>query len=184
MASEIENVVQHFKSFFEGHEFEVLTWDTGPIKKVIPEFEVIKFSPGEKCKQWVYCSVGASTIEHGASGRYEFVVVSPFETERMIEILAMVTYFHLQHGLEYTDTVPIGEPWLEGSLCENWLVSLPYPFDQGLELMPSNHARVAWLLPITNAEREYIAENGLEALERQFDEVGLKHWEIDRVSVV
>lgn len=184
MASEIENITEHFKSYFEGHEFEESTWDVGPIKEVIPEFKVIKFSPGEKCEQWVYCSVGASKVEHGKAGRYEFMVVSPIETERMVQMLAMVTYFHSQHGLEYTETVPIGEPWLEGSVCENWLVSLPYPFAQEIELIPANRARVAWLLPISNVEREYIAENGLEALERQFDEANLKHWEIERPSVV
>lgn len=184
MASSKEDILQHFKTFFKGHKFELETCDRGPIKELIPDFGVIKFAPGEKCDQWVYCSVGASKIEHGKSGRYEFMIVSPIETERMVDMLAMTTYYHSQHGLEYTATVPIGEPWLEGSLCENWLVSLPYPFAHELELIPANRTRVAWLVPISNVEREYIAENGLEALEQQFDEAQLKHWEIDRASVV
>jgi suppressor of fused protein SUFU len=184
MASEKENIVQHFKSYFEGHDFELMTWDTGPIKDIIPEFEVIKFSPGKKCDQWVYCSVGTSKINNETAGRYEFIVISPIETERMVQMLAMVTYFHSQHGLEYTATVPIGEPWLEGSVCENWLVSLPFPFDQSIEIIPDCHARVGWLLAISDAEREFIAEHGLEALEQRFDDVELKHWKIDRVSVV
>jgi suppressor of fused protein SUFU len=184
MAAEKENIIQHFKSYFEGHDFELMSWGTGPIKDIIPEFQVIKFSPGKKCDQWVYCSVGTSKINHETAGRYEFIVISPVESERIVQMLAMATYFHSQHGLQYTDTVPIGEPWLEGSLCDNWLVSLPYSFDQSLELILTNRTRVACLIPISGAEREYIAENGLEALEQQFDEVKVKHWEIDRVSVV
>ena len=184
MAAETDNIIQHFKSYFEGHDFELVSWDTGPIKDIIPEFQVIKFSPGKKCDQRVYCSVGTSKINHETAGVYEFIVISPVESERIVQMLAMATYFHSQHGLEYTDTVPIGEPWLEGSLCDNWLVSLPYSFDQSLELILTNRTRVACLIPISGAEREYIAENGLEALEQQFDEVNLKHWEIDRVSVV
>ncbi len=184
MASEIENIIQHFKTFFEGHDFELMTWNKGPIKDIIPEFQVIKFSPGKRCDQWVYCSVGASKINNEKSDRYEFFVVSPVDTKRIVQMLAMVTYFHSQHGLEYTNTVPIGEPWLEGALCDNWLVSLPYSFDQALELIPINRTRVACLIPISSSEREYIAENGLEALEQQFDEVKLKYWEVNRDSVV
>ena len=184
MASEIENIIQHFKTFFEGHDFELMIWNKGPIKDIIPEFQVIKFSPGKRCDQWVYCSVGASKINNDISDRYEFFVVSPVDTKRMVQMLAMVTYFHSQHGLEYTNTVPIGEPWLEGALCDNWLVSLPYSFDQSLELIPINRTRVACLIPISSSEREYIAENGLEALEQQFDKVKLKYWEVNRDSVV
>jgi len=184
MASEIDNIIQHFKSSFEGHDFELLTWDTGPIKDIIPEFQVIKFAPGKKCDQWVYCSVGTSKINHETAGRYEFIIISPIETERMVQMLAMVTYFHSQHGLEYTATVPIGEPWVEGSVCENWLVSIPFPFEQSIEVIPESDARVGWLLAISNPEREFIAENGLEALEQRFDDVKLKPWEINRASVV
>lgn len=184
MLPEIEIIVEHFKSCFEGHEFERMTWDKGPMKELIPEFEVVRFSPGPKCEQWAYCSVGASKIEHDESGRYEFIVLSPFETERMVEMLAMLTYYHSQNGLRYADTVPIGEPWVEGSVCENWLISLPYLFDQKIEVVPDIQAHVAWLLPISNAEREYIAENGLEALEQQFDQAKLKYWDVNRTSVV
>lgn len=184
MASPKEGIIQHYKSFFAGHDSEVLTWDTGPIKEIIPEFEVIRFSPGEKSNLWVYCSIGASKIQHDESGLYEFMIISPSENIRMVEMLAMATYYHSLHGLQYADTVPIGEPWIEGSTCDNWLVSLPYPFDQTLEMIPHNHARLAWLLPITSQEREFIAENSVEALEQQFDELNLKYWQIDRVSVV
>jgi hypothetical protein len=184
MESLKENIIEHFKSYFAGHEFEVLTWDTGPINNVIPDFAVVRFSPGPKSNLWVYCSVGASNIENEESGLHEFILISPFETDRMVQMLAMVTYYHALNGLQYTDTVPIGEPWLEKSNCDTWLVSLPYPFDQTIEIIPANHARVAWLLPISTAEREHIAEHGLEALEQKFDEVELKYWETDRSSVI
>jgi hypothetical protein len=184
MESPIEKIIQHYKTFFEGHESEVLNWDLGPIKETIPEFEVIRFSPGEKSNLWVYCSVGASKIQNEEAGLHEFMIISPTENMRMVEMLAMVTYYHSLHGLQFADTVPIGEPWVEGSKCDNWLVSLPYPFDQMLEMIPHNHARLAWLLPITSEEREFIAENSLEALEQQFDEANLKYWQIDRKSVV
>jgi len=186
MNSTNEDITKHYKEFFEGHDFEMLSWELGPIKEVVPGFQVIRFAPGPKINMWVYCSVGASEIEHSDSGLHEFVVVSPVESNRLVEMLAMVTYYHSNHNLGFGHTLPIGEPWLEGSSCENWLISLPYPFGEALEILPLNniHAHVAWLLPITNAERDFKVQYDLEALEQKFDDAELEYWEIQRDSVV
>jgi len=186
MKSNNEEIIKHYQGFFDGHESKLLSWELGPIKKVVPNFEVIRFSPGKKINLWVYGSVGASTIKHNDSGLHEFVVVSPFESERLVEMLAMITYFHSNHNLGFGHTLPIGESWLGNSKCTNWLVSLPYPFGEELEIMPigNTHAHVAWLLPITDAERDFKAHNDLEALEQKFDDAELEYWDINRESVV
>ena len=181
-----DKIIDHYKKFFEGHEYRVLTWDLGPISQVVSEFKVVRFSPGPRIGLWVYCSVGASTIVHDGSGLHEFVVVSPVESDRIVEMLAMITYYHSNHNLGLGHTLPIGEPWLEASKCTNWLISLPYPFGEELEILELNdsHAHVAWLLPITDAERDFKVKNGLEALEQSFDDAELEFWDINRESVV
>lgn len=181
-----KKIIGHYRKFFEGHKYKVLNWNLGPIAQVVPEFEVVRFSPGPKIGLWVYCSVGASAIKSENSGLHEFLVVSPIESDRLVEILAMITYYHSNHSLGFGHTLPIGEPWLEDSKCTNWLISLPYPFGEELEILPLNesHAHVAWLLPITDAERDFKVQNGLEALEQSFDDAGLKYWDINRISVV
>ena len=185
MKSSNEEIVKHYQTFFEGHESKLLCWTLGPINDVVSHFEVIRFAPGNKINLWIYCSVGASTIKHNESGLHEFVIVSPIESDRVVEMLAMVTYYHSNHNRGFGHTLPIGEPWLENSKCTNWLVSLPYPFGEELEIMPvgNTHAHVAWLLPITDAEREFKVQNGLEALEQKFDDAELEYWQINRVSV-
>jgi hypothetical protein len=82
-------------------------------------------------------------------------------------------------------TVPIGEPWVPRSTCDHLLVSLPYPFGPDLELCDwdGDHARLLWLLPITEAERDIKAEHGLEALEQRFDDAAIKYWDPARSSV-
>ena len=181
-----EEIIEHYKDFFRGHVAERFTWNTGPLVKRVPDFEVIRFSPGPKIGLWVYCSIGASSIEHENSGLLEFVVVSPIQSVRLVETLAMITYYHSNHKLGFGHTLPIGEPWLDNSLCENWLLSLPFPFGEELEViaLSGKHAHVAWLLPITDAERDYKINNDLEALEQLFDEVGLEYWNINRSSVM
>jgi suppressor of fused protein SUFU len=43
---------------------------------------------------------------------------------------------------------------------------------------------VLWLLPITQAERDFKVAHGLEALEQRFDNSALEYWDICRKSVV
>jgi Suppressor of fused protein (SUFU) len=46
------------------------------------------------------------------------------------------------------------------------------------------HARILWLLPITESERDFRGEHGLEALEQRFDDASLHYWDPQRAAVV
>ena len=46
------------------------------------------------------------------------------------------------------------------------------------------HIDFLWLLPITQAERDFKASHGQEALEQRFEAAGLRYWDINRDSVV
>ena len=98
----------------------------------------------------------------------------------------MATWYHRHKHLDCGHTLPIGEPWLPGSTCNHFLVSLLYPFGPKLENceVAGEPMRVLWLLPITAAERAFKVEYGLEALEQKFDDVGLEYWNPGRVSAV
>lgn len=186
MPSREETLLKHYRDFFVGHNSELLSWNTGPIVEVIPEFKVFLAKPGPKHNLWSYCSIGASTVQRENTGLLEFVVHSPVETPRLVKILAMVAYYHNNHGLGLGHTLPIGEPWLDNSACDHWLLSNPYPLGPEFEIcnLEKAHIHVAWLLPITEQERNYKASNGLEALEKLFEEKGLEYWNVTRTSVV
>lgn len=98
----------------------------------------------------------------------------------------MAVYYNRAGKLGLGHTVPIGEPWLPGSSCDHFLISLPYPFGGDLQTchVGDRHVDFLWLLPITGAERTWKVSSGLEALETRFDEVGLRYWQIDRASAV
>ena len=83
-------------------------------------------------------------------------------------------------------TVPIGEPWLEDSLCDHFLVSVPYPYGPDVEMCrwDGGHARLLWLLPITEAERDFRSEHGLEALEARLDRAAINFADPLRGSIV
>lgn len=98
----------------------------------------------------------------------------------------MVAYYHHTERLGVGHAFGIGEPWLEGSGCDAMLLSKPYPFGPELEIceIGEEHVHFLWVLPITQAERQFAVSNGLEAIELRFEESGLEYWNIFRPSVV
>ena len=177
-------VRRHLRQFFAGHACEEHQWTLGPAVVELPRLRVAEFAPGPKIGLWVYATVGA--WEARGDPRLEFLIAAPERDERHVELLTMVTRYHGRRGLGTGHTVPIGEPWLPGSSCEFFLVSLPYPFGPELEVCNSAdwHLHVLWLLPITAAEREFKVREGVEALEQPFDAFGLEYWVPNRVSAV
>jgi hypothetical protein len=181
----LPNLRAHYTAFFEGHALTEHRRRVGPIASIVPEFTVVRVAPGPKTRFWTYLSLGASLAPHG-DARLEFLFLAPFPSDRMVDLLAWSVHYHYGHQLGLGHTMPIGEPWLSQSSCDHLLVSRPYPLGPGLEVCPltSGHAHVFWLVPITEAERNYKRAHGTEALETLFEERGLQYWAPDRESLV
>jgi Suppressor of fused protein (SUFU) len=177
-------VRQHLRRFFAGHPHEEHQWTLGPAAVELPRLRVAEFAPGPKTELWVYATVGA--WEARDDPRLEFLITAPEQDQRHVELVTMAAWYHGRHSLGTGHTLPIGEPWLQGSACEFLLVSIPYPIGPDLEVcnFPDWHLHVLWLLPITAAEREFKVREGVEALEQRFDACGLEYWVPDRASVV
>jgi hypothetical protein len=149
----------------------------GPIHTLVPNLHIVSLAtPGGG---WVYATTGLwEATEQGGHG-LEFVLHAPErDDETHIETLTMAGYYHASgghHSLDVGHTVPIGRPWLPGSACDQLLVSLPYLWGPELEMceLPGGHARVLWLLPITEAEKRYGIQYGLDALEDRLEEAGI-----------
>ena len=152
----------------------------------MPAFQVLCAGPGPRTDCWTYLSLGASTVSHDGTGQLEFFVVAPSKDERHVELVTMVAWYHQKTGLGWGHSVPIGHPWLPGSLCDHLLISKPYPFGPELEIcnFDHGHVHVLWLLPITSAERDFKVDHGLESLEQRFDEAAIEYWDASRKSVV
>jgi hypothetical protein len=179
-----EVVRQHLRRFFAGHACEEHRWTLGPAAQELPRLRVAEFAPGPRTGLWVYATIGAS--EARDDPRLEFLIAAPEPNQRHVELVTLAAWYHGRRGLGLGHTVPIGEPWLPGSTCEFFLVSLPYPFGPELEVcnVPGWHLHVLWLLPITAAEREFKVREGVEALEQRFDARGLEFWDPGRPSAV
>ena len=156
-------VVAHVTGFFSDRSVEVSPFDDGPIRERVPGFAVICVRPAVSGQLCVYVSCGvwdANAYYHANSDES----------------------FRLDVG----HTVPLGEPWLPGSSLDHLLVSQPYPHGPEFEMCrwEGGHARILWLLPITESERDFKGEHGLEALEQRFDDARLRYWDPGRPAVV
>lgn len=181
-----EVVERHIREFFAGHTITEHRWTLGPVSDAIPQFRVLCAAPGERTGCWTYLSVGASTIEIDQAGLLEFFIISPIEDLKNVELVTMTAWYHKTETLARGHTFPIGEPWLAESQCDHMLISTPYPFGPELEICNFDHGHIhlLWMLPITQAERDFKVAHGLETLEQSFEDAALEYWNVSRPSVV
>jgi len=97
----------------------------------------------------------------------------------------MTGWYHVDRGLDVGHTLPIGEPWKKDSPLDYFLVSLPYLFGPDLENMVISgmDARMLWLIPITESEKLFRHQRGLDALEQRFEDAGLRYYDPFRTPV-
>src|SRR5262245_16771285 len=113
-------VREHFRRFFAGHACQEHTWTLGPAHEQLPWLRIAEFAPGPKTELWTYATIGAWKSREDP--RLEFITTAPHRDQRHVELLTMAAWYHGRHGLAKGHTLPIGEPWLPGSVCEFLLV--------------------------------------------------------------
>lgn len=183
-------ILSHVRQFFKGHHpLAVSKAAPGQVRQRVPNFDVVRIGPGPRMSEWTFVSRGSWEATHQEEHGLEFAIITPTDTARALELLAMTAYYHAgpaSQRLGVGHTVPIGEPWLRDSACDHLLVSLPYIFGEQFEMCrwKDGHARLLWLLPITTAERDFKVEHGLEALEQRLESEGVDYTNPARRAVV
>lgn len=165
---------------------EEFSWTLGPIEEALPGFRVRRYAPSAG-DPWAYASCGASAVER-AGERAEFVLLSPDETPRHVETLAMVAHYRADPRVRLAEgsVVPIGRPWLEGAEADHLLVSKPLPYGPAFEWLETSGGRVRflWLVPVTGAEAQFASRHGVAALESALERSGVNVVARDRPSVI
>lgn len=173
-----EDVISHIDAYWTKNRKDFFTWEIGPIQSTVPGFCVCRVRPLHNDDPWVYVSVGASEIATGLDYAVEFLLLAPDEDAQHVETLSIVTYYHATTGvkLDVGRVIDIGRPWIEGSVCDRLLVSLPYPYGPMLEwfMQGSRQSiRFLWLLPISPTEAQFARIHGVEILEQRFDDAAI-----------
>lgn len=175
----LNDTINHIKNFWKNSKIVEYSWHKGRILDEIPDFKVYCVKPESK-NLYIYVSHAISNITG-----CEFFFISPFQSEQIIEILAMLGSFSLSYPnkIKLGEVIDIGRPWVNGSSMQHFLISLPYPYGKDLEYS-SNGTRYLWLLPIHKNEYEFLLENNVEDLEQLFDIHEINYIDINRKSVI
>jgi hypothetical protein len=183
-------VEAHLRAYFAGHEIRETDYDLGDGSRgTVPQLRLLEIGPGPRMPAWTYATVGcwAMNVKPGGHG-LEFVMHAPVRDPRFADVLAMIAHYHESSEVELDlwHSLALGEPWTPGSTCEYILISLPYLHGPELEecRVPDGHARVLWLLPITEAEIAFRRERGTDALEQRFEDAQVNYLDPRRPSVV
>jgi hypothetical protein len=179
-----DELVAHYVACWGG-EPVVKRWEHGPFWEMPAVFSVLEFSPGRERKMWTYATCAMSLPADDA--RLELHLFSPVQSERHVEMLTVVAHYHRTGSrLGLGHTVNFGRPWLPQSSCDHGLISRPYLDGPRLEQFQSQAGLVEclWLLPITQAERQFKIDHGLEALEKRFEAAKFNYIDPLRTGVV
>jgi hypothetical protein len=180
----LKSIEMHYSTFWENEcSYHSLI---GSEEKFVERFRVLKYPPKENKEYWTYATCGMSFIEDEEA--LECFVLSPNESdESLVELLTVTTFYHQTRSrIWYGHTVNFGMPWLPNSKCDHGLFSLPYLDGEDLEIYKINGRQISflWLLPITEAERDYKIEMGLDALETLFEDKQINYLDPFRESMV
>lgn len=164
-------------------------WDCGPVSVEMPYLSVLEAKALDKGEYWHYMSSCAGRIEGDGNYKLEFCLQVAEQNSMHVELISMVAYMHRDksHHLNVGHTVKIGRPFVPGSRLDRLLISLPYPYGSDFEyahLSNGSHARILWLLPISESEDNFCHSAGLDALEEKFEEQHVDYLDAFRPSVV
>ncbi|MFD4698205.1 suppressor of fused domain protein [Streptomyces niveus] len=181
-----EALRRHLTASWPDRHHDEFRWTLGPIGKVIPDFAVDRVSPLGAGDSYMYLSTGVFGIDDDSMR--EFFIMSPTESPRHVETLAMVAHYHSfpQHRLSHGSVLDIGRPWMEGSENRHLLVSWPYSLDRRAAICTAEGKEITylWLIPISVKEATFARESGTEALEERLEGSGVNVLDPLRASTV
>ncbi len=179
------SIIKHYESFWN-KKAVVKNWHESPISSLPKDFCVLEFAPDANRNMWTYATCCMS--DQSEKKPIELHLFSPVKTDVIVELLTIVAHFH-KHGevLDLWHTVNFGRPWQDKSLCDHALISLPYldgPKLENFKVDENTVVKFYWLLPVTEEEVDYKIKNGVEALEKKFEENNFNYIDVNRKSVV
>lgn len=184
MTTYCDEIKEHYETVWSNRA-NVKRWTRGPIHELPEGFCVAEFeSDGHT---WAYGTCCMS--QPNDDDLLELHLFAPFQDDSHVELLTLLCHYHRtgsQLGLGHT--VNFGRPWLPNSTCLFGLISLPYldgpVLENHISKTSGKSIRFLWLIPITEQEREYKRQHGLEALESLLEKAVVNYLDPMRVSVV
>ena len=166
---------RHIQMFYQSAGESVSSSDSVSILSIPPNYR--------RNKMWSHFTIG---LPESVDADLELFIYSRTNNSDIKQTLTNVEDYIKSNTVELEDVIPLSEPWLPGSKCKNLLVSLPHLEGEALERFNyrNNITHLFWLIPITEEEKRYREEFGIEALEHVFEEKKVQYANVKRQSLV
>jgi hypothetical protein len=180
-----KEILNHYKKVWEFSDYYFINLEEGPMKIFDPDFTIIVIPPNKKRDVWTYATLGMSDSKN--EPYVELHLFSEDENDDLSEILTATAYYHTtEHKVMLNDTINFGRPWQPKSKCEYGLISLPYLDGPVLEKLIIDNVTIScyWLIPITEKEKNFKKNYGIEKLEEKFEYKQFNYLDPYRDSVI
>ena len=178
------SLIEHFSKFWNSSP-SILKLNQGPIVSDFDDFCILEYPPSTTRNGWTYSTCGIG--KYSDKSKIEFHMISSDQNHLIGEILTYLAYYHLTKSpLGLGHTIPFGIKLTSVSVCDYGFISLPYLDGPRLEdfIVGDENVKCYWMIPITENERKYKSQNGVEALEELFDSPDFDFDDLSRKSLI
>lgn len=173
---------KYYEHFGEPSQILEYTWGERGAKRVELDntalkkgmLYVLEFPKNEDRPVWTYVTLGMSAeyMTNGAKG--ELIWLNANQNEEMIDLLAGLAHYPFidETSFDYGDTISNADA--ESDFSMNVLLVSPAVIEEGespelMEFFEEKELDLFWLLPIHQAEKEYMMEQGDGDISALFD---------------
>ncbi|MHC8670376.1 suppressor of fused domain protein [Bacillus cereus] len=173
---------KYYEHFGEPSQILEYTWGERGVKRVELDntalkkgmLYVLEFPKNEDRPVWTYVTLGMSAeyMTNGAKG--ELIWLNANQNEEMIDLLAGLAHYPFidETSFDYGDTISNADA--ESDFSMNVLLVSPAVIEAGespelMEFFEEKELDLFWLLPIHQAEKEYMMEQGDGDISALFD---------------
>ncbi|MGI5093250.1 suppressor of fused domain protein [Treponema socranskii] len=171
---------KHYESIW-GKRIMEIKWMKGPYTSLPANFHTSVYVVDETTN--VIITSGLSLCK--TNERIEFFLYfkpDMYIEARLAELLTSTAYFHCTQGvLSVGHIFNWGESIIYKSPLKRGYLSWPYIEDKKIESF--QNVKIFWLIPITETEHTYAIKNGIDKLEKLFEEKELNYIDFERKSL-
>ncbi len=182
----LNNIKKEYETLWGKASREIKPDVSANILKDFPELKILEFPPSRLHKNWIYATLGMSSI---ATNTNELPEVHIYASEKSSDSIAAITSlisYSLHQPLKFCTIFPCFKDNKKHSGCSYITLAYPECDGEGFKeiFFDKKEVLFIWLLPITHNEKKLIEEKGLEALEDKLFEKNIEDYNWDRKSLV
>lgn len=171
---------KHYESIW-AEKYAEIKWQKGPYSLLPSGFHISCYEVDKTTNVMITSGLSLYPKDEKIELFLYFKPNLYYET-RLAELLTIASHFHCtQETLSVGHVFNWGESVIYKSPLKRGFLSWPYIEDKKIESF--NQVKILWLIPITDSEYKFVIRNGIESLEKLFEEKELNYIDLQRKSL-